>query len=89
MICRRAVVSGAVQGVGFRYFAQRAAREARVTGWVRNRPDGTVETVAEGEAGAVARYLERLRSGPAGGRVTSFVEEERLIEGFRSFEITG
>jgi acylphosphatase len=89
MIARRAVVSGSVQGVGFRFFAQRAAREARVTGWVRNRPDGTVETVVEGDAGAVTRYLERLRSGPAGGRVTSLVEEERLVEGYSFFEITG
>jgi len=89
VISRRAVVSGAVQGVGFRFFAQRAAREARVTGWVRNRADGTVETVVEGEEGAVTRYLERLRAGPAGGRVTSVVLEERLVEGYSSFEITG
>jgi acylphosphatase len=89
VISRRAVVSGAVQGVGFRFFAQRAAREARVTGWVRNRPDGTVETVVEGEESGVTRYLERLRSGPAGGRVTSLVLEERLVEGYSSFEITG
>jgi acylphosphatase len=89
MISRRAVVSGAVQGVGFRFFAQRAASEARVTGWVRNRPDGTVETVVEGEADAVARYLERLRSGPSGGRVASLVLEERLVEGYSSFKITG
>jgi acylphosphatase len=89
VISRRAVVSGAVQGVGFRFFAQRAAREARVTGWVRNRADGTVETVVEGEEGAVARYLERLRAGPAGGGVTSVVLEERPVEGYSSFEITG
>jgi acylphosphatase len=89
VISRRAVISGAVQGVGFRFFAQRAAREARVTGWVRNRPDGTVETVIEGEESSVARYLERLRSGPAGGRVTSLVLEEQLVEGYSSFEITG
>lgn len=89
MIARRAVVSGSVHGVGFRFFAERAAREARVTGWVRNRPDGTVETVVEGKADAVDRYLERLRSGPAGARVTSLVLEERLVEGYSSFEITG
>jgi acylphosphatase len=89
VISRRAVVSGAVQGVGFRFFAQRAAREARVTGWVRNRADGTVETVVEGDEGAVARYVELLRAGPAGGRVTSVVLEERLVEGYSSFEITG
>ena len=88
MIARRAVVSGAVQGVGFRFFAERAAREAGVTGWVRNRPDGTVESVVEGEEGAVARYLERLRSGPGGSRVTRFIEEEAPVTGLASFEIT-
>ena len=89
MIARRAVISGRVQGVGFRFFAERAARDAGVSGWVRNRPDGTVETVVEGEAGAVARYLERLRAGPGGSRVTSLVEEEASFEGHVSFEITG
>ena len=81
MIARRAVVSGSVQGVGFRFFAERAAREAGVTGWVRNRPDGTVETVVEGEETAVARYLERLRRGPGGSRVTRFLEEEASVTG--------
>ena len=89
MISRRAVISGRVQGVGFRFFAERAARDAGVTGWVRNRPDGTVETVVEGETGAVARYLERLRAGPGGSRVASLVEEEAALEGYGSFEITG
>ena len=54
---RRAVVSGRVQGVGFRFFAERAAGSAGVRGWVRNLPDGSVETVAEGEEDAVSRYL--------------------------------
>jgi acylphosphatase len=88
VIARRAVVSGRVQGVGFRFFAERAASETGVAGWVRNRPDGTVETVVEGDAAAVARYLERLRSGPAGSRVSSLVEEEVVVREYDSFEIT-
>ena len=87
-VARRAVISGRVQGVGFRFFAERAAREAGVTGWVRNRPDGTVETVAEGDPSAVARYLEYLRAGPGGSRVTSLREEEAEIGEYVSFEIT-
>jgi len=87
-VARRAVVSGRVQGVGFRFFAERAARASGVSGWVRNRPDGTVETVAEGEREAVARYLEMLRSGPAGSRVASLVDEEAEPAQFSSFEIT-
>ncbi|HXM78803.1 MAG TPA: acylphosphatase [Thermoanaerobaculia bacterium] len=86
---RRAVVSGRVQGVGFRAFAQRAAREAGVRGWVRNLPDGSVETAVEGEEAAVGKYLERLRRGPLAGKVTAMTEEELPPQGFQTFEITG
>jgi acylphosphatase len=88
MIARRAVVSGRVQGVGFRFFASRTARELGVSGWVRNLPDGSVETLAEGSEEAVASYLQRLREGPGAGKVASIVEEERIPHGFSSFEIT-
>ena len=53
-----------------------------MTGWVRNRSDGSVETVVEGEADAVARYLERLRAGPGGSRITSFAEEDAELHGY-------
>jgi acylphosphatase len=85
---RRAVVQGRVQGVGFRYFAARAAQELGVAGWVRNLPDGTVETLAEGDAAAVDRYLERMRKGPVASRVDQVAIEERPEEGLSSFEIT-
>ena len=87
-VARRAVISGRVQGVGFRFFAERAAREAGVRGWVRNLPDGNVETVAEGEEEAVARYLERLRRGPLGAKVTGVRAEDVPASDFSSFEIT-
>lgn len=86
---RRAVVSGRVQGVGFRAFAQRAAKEAGVRGWVRNLPDGSVETCFEGEPAAVARYLELLRKGPLMGKVSNVTEENLPPQGFQLFEITG
>ena len=89
MKARRAVVTGSVQGVGFRFFAERAARELGVRGWVRNRPDGSVETVAEGEEEAVAGYLRRLRLGPRASHVESVIVEELVVQGFASFEITG
>jgi acylphosphatase len=85
---RRAVVQGRVQGVGFRYFAARAAREFGIAGWVRNLPDGSVETLAEGDAGAVERYLDKLRRGPSASRVEGVVVEERAEEGHSTFEIT-
>lgn len=88
MIARRALVSGRVQGVGFRFFAERAARSAGVKGWVRNLPDGRVETVAEGEEDAVSRYLEKIGRGPFGGSVAGLQVEEHTPQGFQRFEIT-
>lgn len=88
VIARRAVVTGRVQGVGFRFFAERAARQAGVKGWVRNAPDGSVETFAEGEEKSVRLYLETLREGPRLGRVTAIAEEEAQAVGHTSFEIT-
>ena len=88
MIARRLIVSGRVQGVGFRFFAERAARELSILGFVRNLPDGAVEAVAEGEETAVARYVERLRQGPRLGRVTDLRIEEIAVSGYRDFEIT-
>jgi len=84
-------VRGRVQGVGFRFFAERAARELGIRGWVRNLPDGSVETLAEGEDEAVQRYLERLRKGPLGSRVDAVDVTEALdaaAPGHTSFEIT-
>ena len=88
MIARRVVVEGRVQGVGFRFFAERAARDLGVHGWVRNLPDGAVESVVEGEEAAVDRYLEKLREGPRMSRVTDVRIEEAQPAGFASFEIT-
>ena len=88
MISRRAIISGRVQGVGFRFFAERAARAAGVNGWVRNLVDGRVETVAEGDEEAVARYLERIGRGPFVGSVSGVDVEEREPVGFGRFEIT-
>jgi len=59
-----AIVHGDVQGVGFRYFVQRRAQEAGVSGWVRNRPDGSVEVHAVGSRPALERLLEQVSRGP-------------------------
>jgi acylphosphatase len=89
VIARRALVSGRVQGVGFRFFARRAAESAGVAGWARNLPDGRVETVVEGEGSAVERYLEKIRRGPMGGRVDAVEVEDLAPEGMKGFRITG
>ena len=68
-VARHFLVSGRVQGVGFRYFTQAAASREGLHGWVRNRPDGRVEINAEGDAEAMARFERALRHGPPGARV--------------------
>ena len=65
----RAVVTGRVQGVGFRYSAVREARSLGITGTVANRYDGAVEVVAEGERAHLERFLGWLRRGPPGAHV--------------------
>lgn len=65
----RLLVSGRVQGVGFRWFVREAARRHRLAGWVRNRADGTVELEASGEDGGVHQFLSAIREGPPGARV--------------------
>lgn len=64
------VVTGRVQGVGFRWSTQEEARRLGLTGWVRNRLEGTVEVEAEGPAEAVAELVGWLRNGPRWARVT-------------------
>ena len=68
-LARRIVVSGRVQGVGFRFFTQSAAVREGLHGWVRNLPDGRVEISAEGDAEALDRFEHRVRHGPTGARV--------------------
>jgi acylphosphatase len=86
-IRRRAVVHGRVQGVYFRDTARQQAREIGVSGWVRNRPDGTVEAVLEGAFEAVQRMLQFLGTGPPRARVTEVAVTEERPEGLPGFEI--
>jgi acylphosphatase len=70
VIARRIVIRGRVQGVGFRFALVDAARESGVVGWVRNRFDGTVEALVQGESRAMERVIEWCRRGPPGARVS-------------------
>ena len=65
-----AVIHGDVQGVGFRYFVIDLARPLGLRGWVRNRPEGSVELTAEGEHDQLETLLERARRGPRSAQVT-------------------
>jgi acylphosphatase len=64
IVARRFVISGRVQGVGFRFFAEEQARAEHLSGYVRNLPDGRVEAVAQGEEEAVLRFERALHRGP-------------------------
>ena len=68
-ITRHLVVTGRVQGVGYRHFLARNAVELAVTGWVRNRRDGSVEAMLCGSAEAVHMLIERARRGPLHAQV--------------------
>lgn len=69
MITKRIEVYGRVQGVGFRWSSCREARQLGVNCWVRNRPDGSVEILAQGEDNAVKFLIEWASHGPADARV--------------------
>ncbi|HEY2556494.1 MAG TPA: acylphosphatase [Diaminobutyricibacter sp.] len=71
MIRKRVVVTGVVQGVGFRWSARDVARKLGVVGFAFNRADGAVEVEAEGEPAAVLRMLAWLSDGPPGSQVTA------------------
>jgi acylphosphatase len=82
------VIYGLVQGVGFRFGVERAASSRRVAGWVRNRADGAVEAVFEGEAEDVEALVELCRRGPRGAVVDRVEVEEESAEGLGGFRVT-
>lgn len=82
-----AVVHGEVQGVGYRYTMRMIAREAGVTGWVRNRRDGTVEAEIEGTDAQVDAVLAWMAHGPPGSRVTDSTVTDAAPGDDRSFEV--
>jgi acylphosphatase len=82
-VARKFLISGMVQGVGYRFFAQRSAARHQVRGYVRNLDDGRVEALAEGDAKAVQAFLEDLTTGPTYSKVEDI--EETVLEPNGSF----
>jgi acylphosphatase len=88
--CRRFIVSGRVQGVGFRFFVEREAHMLGIAGWVRNNPDGSVEVLAMGTPEQLAGLRSRLRAGPRAARVDAVDESEtKPVPGLNTFRIEG
>ncbi len=83
------MVYGFVQGVGFRFAVEREARSRGVAGWVRNRSDGTVEAVFEGELEDVESLVAFCRRGPRGAEVDRVDVASESPEGLVGFRVTG
>jgi acylphosphatase len=82
------IVKGKVQGVGFRYYVLKKAHELDLTGYTRNLPDGSVETVAEGGASSISKFLDAVKKGPPSAEVVEIaVELGKSIGEFPEFEI--
>ena len=80
MPVKRFLIRGIVQGVGFRYFTRRTARELELAGYVRNLDDGSVEAVAQGDEERLRVLEAKLRQGPAGSRVEAVRVEDYTAE---------
>ncbi|HLW52004.1 MAG TPA: acylphosphatase [Candidatus Angelobacter sp.] len=90
MIAKRYIVSGRVQGVGFRWFVDHEARQLGVSGWVRNNFDGSVEILAMGSAQQHAAFLGKLQRGPRAARVDEVKESPaEPVAGLTTFRIEG
>lgn len=87
---RRYIVTGRVQGVGFRWFVEHAAVQLGLAGWVRNRADGSVEVLATGSRERLHTLYTELRKGPRASRVDNVEVEDAAPEtGMKSFHIEG
>lgn len=80
------LITGRVQGVGYRAWMAREARRRELAGWVRNRQEGGVEAVVIGEAMAVEAMIEACRRGPALARVDQIARDSAMDDGAAGFE---
>lgn len=76
-VCVKLTIKGRVQGVGFRWFAQKEARRLGVNGYVKNLLGGDVEIEAEGEQKSIDEFIHQMRKGPAFSHVTDVLTEWR------------
>jgi len=89
-IARTYVISGRVQGVGFRYFAERVANQLGIRGYVKNLSTGSVEVYAIGDENSLEQLKRHLAEGPCSARVTAIDESEETVSAeYSRFEIEG
>ena len=88
MIRIHCLISGRVQGISFRSFTVKIAERLGLTGWVKNLPDGRVESMVEGEEKNVEKFLRLLNKGPILSRVNEVkIEREKYTGDFSDFKI--
>jgi acylphosphatase len=88
-VAKRYFVRGRVQGVGFRYFVERAAAELGLAGYTRNLDDGRVEVYATGSQAKLSQLSQRLAMGPRFADVRGVEEQDAAVQQFNSFRIEG
>lgn len=86
IVARHLIIKGRVQGVFYRGWTIRTAQLLGLVGWVRNRHDGDVEAVVQGDPADVDRLIQLARQGPPAARVDAVVERPAEIAGFTGFE---
>ncbi len=87
LICLRALITGHVQGVGYRYTTRQKALELGLVGWVLNLPNGQVEAMIEGDRTVVDEMVEWLHREPTGAMVIAVDLQEQQLHNFKSFGI--
>ena len=85
--CLRVLISGRVQGVGYRYSTKEQAIALNIVGWVRNLADGRVEATIQGVASSVDSMMKWFYKGPPAAKVTGIETEQQPIQAFETFEI--
>ena len=89
-VAKKFVISGRVQGVGFRFFAERCADQLGIAGYVKNRWDGDVEVYAIGDPASLAEFKRLLAQGPRSALVSNVEETSAAVSRqYRRFEIEG
>lgn len=81
------IISGFVQGVGFRWFVKDNADRLKISGWIKNNPNGNIEVLFSGASQSVKEMVDLCRQGPPGSEVKNVIIEEREEQASEGFKI--